>query len=338
MKEPLYGVFRAIVTETECFRTTGKIKTRISIFNNNYISKDLLDSFDANTFSKTVERDKLTSIMLPFGGGIDCGLFSVPQVNTIGLVTFIDGNTDNPIWIGGTSSNIFSTSGELIKSNYPSDNVYSNESIISLNEDSQKVEFNSEKINSFVIKTKTNELNDLSNPDSMNWEKNEIENGIVLNKNRMELLHVGNEGNIQDILLDNNEEYSIKIKNEKDEKNYSIISIGNKGIKIEKKSNLSECFIYMEEDSNKISFKKDNLETNITQTEKTLKLENDASSISLSKINLKDEVIIQAPKVRISSENIILGNGDFKLVVSPSNFNLTMEDGTLLTTAKNVRI
>lgn len=338
MNESLYGIFKAMVTEVDCFKTTGKIKTRISIFNNSYIGKDLLDNYSKDSYINKIERDKLTSVLMPLGGGVDCGLFSIPQINTMGLVTFLDGNPDNPVWLGAISSNIFSKSGELIKSNYPSDNIVSNKSIVDVNDESGKVEFMSESSSSFIIKTKTNELKDLNKPETMNWSNNKTENGIVLNQNRMELLHVGDNGDTQNILLNNDSEYSIKLKNKKNDENYSVISIGNNGIKVERMSSSGECTIYLGDTNNEIVFKKDGLETSISQTEQSIKLVNEKSSVSLLKVDLQDEVVIAAPKVRISSDKIILGNGDFRIVTSPSNFNLTLEDGTLLTTAKNVRI
>jgi hypothetical protein len=336
MKKEIFGIFKAIVTDVSCFKETGKIRTRISFLNNSYVNNNLLFGYEADNFSKSVEKDSFTNIMLPFGGGEDYGMFKLPPVNSVGLVSFIDGNINNPIWIGGISSSYFSPKGELVKLSTPSDNLYLNKSSVSFDADANKSEFNIEDEDSLIIKIKTNKLNNLNKPEEMSWE-NPIENGVVMNKSKMEFLHAEEE-TYQTIKLSKDDNYSILIKHSNEDM-YSSIEIGNSGVKVEtSSSNGSVSSFEANKEDISISFKGEDYETKISQNKDEIRLENDQSLISLKKEDLRDEVIISAPRIRISSQDIVLGNSNYRIVVSPADFNLTLEDGTMLTTAKNVRL
>jgi hypothetical protein len=334
----LSGIYEAIVTDTDCFEKTGKIKTRISVLNDFYIDKDLRNNYNLDKFKEGLEKDMYTQIFLPFGGGSNYGMFTVPPVNSLGLVSFIDGDITRPVWMGGISDSSYTKTGTIHTNTAPSDDLFSNKSIISYNNGSESGEVNSEDIHSLVIKTKVNNFDDLSDPETINWEKREVENGIVLNKNKMELVHF-NEDGYQGILLSSkeNEDY-IKIVNNKNEANYSSISMEDDGIRIETTRGDTKTTVNILDSSVLIHTKKDEFETTITQTEKEIKLKNDRASVILKKDKIDDEIILNAQKVRISANDIIMGNGDFRAVVAQSNFNMSLEDGTVLTTAKNVRM
>ena len=337
MRETMFGVFKAIVTDVDIFKDTGKIKTRISVFNNYYTSKNLLDNYNMETFKKNLESDKLTYIMMPFGGGNDYGMFKLPPINSIGLVTFIDGNPNLPLWLGGLGNLYFSENGELIEADFPSDDLENNNSMVSFSEEEGKSTLQTSDFNSFVIKTKTNKMTDFSNPQEMNWKNSPVENGLLMNKEKFNIFHTNTEYSKQRIQLKNDEEFTISIEHEDEDVKSSMIC-GPKGIKsnIEGKGFSTEI---SQGDNITLSYIKENQNTKITQNEKEIRIENNESLIVLKKMpSGKDEVIISAPTVRISSENILLGNGDFRIVTSPSPLNFTLEDGSLLTTANNVRI
>lgn len=337
MKNNIFGVFKAIVTDVDCFKDTGKIKTKISIFNNYYTTKDLLNDYNMETFKKNLESDKFTYIMMPFGGGNDYGMFKLPPINSVGLVTFIDGNPNLPLWMGGLANLYFSKNGELIESDFPSDNLESNNSMVSFSEEEDKSTLQTTDFDSFVIKTKTNKMTDFSNPQEMNWKNNLTENGLLMNKEKFSLFHTDTENSKQRIQLKNDEEFTISIEHEDEEVKSSIIC-GPKGFKtkLEGKNVSAEI---SQSNNITLSYSKENQNTKIVQNEKEIRIENNESLIVLKKMpSGKDEVIISAPVVRISSDNILLGNGDFRIVTSPSPLNFTLEDGSLLTTANNVRI
>lgn len=154
----LNGIYRAIVTDTSCFKSTGKIKTRISIFNNYYIDYDLLEDYDPEKYKNSISKDTDTLIMMPFGGGDNYGMFKLPEVNSVGVVTFIDGNKNMPLWLGGMPV-FFSDNNRNVKSvTYPLDKSDDNNGAIYTSNGRTVYNFNDE--HSFVIKTKTTSLDD----------------------------------------------------------------------------------------------------------------------------------------------------------------------------------
>lgn len=343
MENGIFGVFKALVTDVDCFLETGMIKTRISVLNDFYVNKDLRDKYDLDRFREDVDKDIYTQVFIPFGGGYNSGMFKLPPLNSLGLVTFIDGKSDNPIWLGGIPNTLYTKSGILHTSNAPSDSATSGDSIITFDENEKKGKMNSEDLNSFVLKTKNNSLDDLSNPESMNWEDRRVENSIILNKKRMELTHLEESGDTQGITLTDKiehdgKQYSIKIIDDKGNSNKSSVYMGESGISIEVAKGSLVSKIELGEETIEIKMKRDELETSIVQREDEIRLKNENSEVILKKENLSDEIVLKSPRVSISSEDIILGNGDYRLVISPTNFNVSLEDGTMLTTARNVRV
>lgn len=341
MIEKIHGVFKAIVTDTDIFKETGKIKTRVSMINSYYLGKDLRDGYDENSHKEGLEKDLLSLVLLPFGGGYDYGMFKLPPVNSLGLVTFIDGNPNLPIWIGGLPSILHTDTGVLHSVSPPSDDIFSDKSIIYFNEGNNDKEFNNESLNSFVIKTKNNSFDNLDNPEDMNWEKRRVENGIVLNENRMDFVHLEEEKHQRMIFSspkEGEEDYSIKITDFTTDSDSSTFLLGEKGAKIEIKRGDILTEVSMSEGVLELNVNKGISETSIVQTEKEITLKNGTSIVKLKKQEGKDQVILKSETINLDSDNIILGNGGYKLVIAPNRFNLTLEDGTMLTTAKNVSV
>jgi hypothetical protein len=339
----VFGVFRAIVTDVSMFENTGKIKTRISLNNHFFIEKDLLDNFNAEEHKKKVEYDSYTYIMSPFGGGSNYGMFKLPPVNSVGLVSFIDGNSDTPVWIGGLPGLIFGEDGNIVYSDIPSDKLNQEKSFIDFNNENNKNEKNYDDINSLVIRTKTNDL-DLNNPESINWKNNLTENGLVMNKNHMYMVHKKDENISGSIEIDNNDNYSIGISHLKKEENViqeeSSIYLGKKGITERIVDSENGKVIQIEAtDKVRITVSIDNKTTEITQTKSGITLESNNCSVQLNqKASGKDEIILSAPVIRIDSPDLLIGSGGDRVVTASGPFSMSLEDGTILNTAKNVRI
>ena len=82
------------------------------------------------------------------------------------------------------------------------------------------------------------------------------------------------------------------------------------------------------------------VEATIKLTPASISLETGNSIINLSRnINADNEGIsIQAKNIQINAENVSFGHSGYSFVVSPNDsLNFTLEDGSLLTTANNIR-
>ena len=344
MAEPINGFFKAIVTDTKCFQETGKIKTRISLFNNYFTKKNLLDGYNMDAFKKNLESDKLTYIMMPFGGGNNYGMFKLPPVNSVGLVTFIDGNVNMPVWVGGLASMYYSNNTGLIQMDFPNDNLESEESMMTYNPDTQETAFNIEDINSFIIRTKTNELENLDEPEEMNWN-GYTENGLVFSKERMEIIHNNGSGITETIKFSGKDEEDNSIflsyddASNEEARTQKSITIDKDKFVINSTDADKNVSISMNDTNIKMKVETNERNTSIEQTKDEIVLKSNDSIITVKrKDNGHDEIVISAPIVRINSDKILLGSTGYKVVVSPGDFDLTLEDGTALTTAQNVSI
>lgn len=351
----LTGVYKALVTDTSCFKETGKIKTRVSIFNNFFIEKDLLDKYNKDDYEDSVVTDRLTFILSPYGGGYNCGMFALPQVNSQGLVSFIDGNLNLPIWMG--SLNSIEVSGSFLEqSDVPSDILIQEKSSVDFDTENEETKRNIEDKNSFVIRTKTNELdqNNLDDFDKMNWRSNPTENGLVMSKKHFQIIHKDEEASFSGLTMNNKQDYSIDLSHkiieegiidesgevdEEDIIDKSSVKLGRKGFLVEVKSETKEITIDAN-DKIRLFLKKDGQETEIYQDENRIILKNSDCVIEIKQPEEggSNEINISAPTIRLDSKNIMLGAGSNRVVTSSSDFTMTLEDGTILNSAKNVRL
>lgn len=340
MKKVL-GVYKAIVTDVSCFKTTGKIKTRISCLNNNSIPADLINKYDKVLFEKQIEEDRLTYIFMPFGGGWNYGMFKLPEVNSIGIVQFIDGNLDSPIWLGSFNRGLTDKTGNLLELGIPSDRINEeNNSSFYKDESESGLIYDMENENSFIIKTKSNTLNDLSKPETMDWKKNKVDNTVVLNSSKAEMNHNIEEGKNYNISI--NKEDGIKISYI-EEDNEKEIKINNLEISISSKAKANSFKANFKGDKFRIVTSKkindSNIESIIEQKASKISLKSGDSSVVISNSIKDNELILSGKTVRISAKSILLGNSGYNLVACPNeNTSITLEDGTLLTTMDNIKV
>lgn len=350
----LTGIYRAIVTDTSCFRETGKIKTRISIFNNFYVERDLLDNYNKDKYEESIVDDRLTFIMTPYGGGYNCGMFALPQINSQGLVSFIDGNPELPIWVGALNS--IDTKGDFLEhSDIPSDNLFQEKSSVDFDSETKETQRNVDDRNSFIIRTKTNEFDqdDLINYNKINWKSSETENGLVMSRKHFQAVHKNDSSNFSSLTMSNDIDYPIELshkiieENSVDEKGVvdessisekSSVNLGKKGVVLLYKNGESESILQTGEKI-RLILKKGNLETEIYQDEKMIKIKNNDCVIELEqKASGLNEIKISSPVVRIDSKEIYLGAGGNRVVTSSDDFTMSLEDGTILSSSQNVRL
>lgn len=352
LDDQLFGIFRAIVTDISCFEKTGKIKTRISAFNSGASPKDLINGYDSDSFSDLISRDVLTDIMLPFGGGTDYGMFKLPQVNSTGLVAFINGSKSNPIWIGATANTLTDKDNNLIQLDFPSDKDNNNPAIYYDN----GIVFNMNDSNSFIIKTKTNKLDDYTKPETMVWSNNPVENSMIMNSAKLSFFHRVDDDTYQEFVLDNGDgkenQGSIKLGYVVSENEFKRVTFDDSTITIRNKSGDVEAEMILN-DSGDIyitafddSLAKDpssgtRIGTSIELTPASINLKSGHSQISMSRnVDYNNEnVTITTSNLQVLAKNISFGSSGYSLVVSPSpNLNFTLEDGSMLTTANNIRV
>ena len=351
INEQIYGIYKAIVTDVSCFEQTGKIKTRISVFNNGSAPSDLINGYDSDEFAKVTSRDMLTDIMLPFGGGYDYGMFKLPPINSVGLVTFIDAAQTSPVWLGAIANSIKNSDNQIVQLDYPSDRD-NNKPAIYYNESKKRPEFNYDDINSFIIKTKTNELNDFLDPETMVWSNNPVENSFVLNSAKARLYHRIDDNTYQEFVLCNGDEKnpgSISMTYTVNKNVFKKVSLDDNQILIKNKNNDDTTQIILDDDGILINAFEENVGNKLTGSTIDAKIKISPAAITLSaghsritlsrNINANNEKItISANNLQIDARNVSFGSSGYSFVVSPnSNLAFTLEDGSMLTTASNIR-
>ena len=353
LEEQVFGIYKAIVTDVSCFEETGKIRTRISAFNGGGVPKDLIDGYDSDAYADVSSRDTLTDIMLPFGGGYDYGMFKLPQINSVGLVAFIDGSRTTPVWIGSTANSIFNMENTLVQSDIPSDR--NNDRPAKYYDYNQgKSVFNFDDPNAFIIKTKKNELPNFKDYETMNWQNNPVENSFVLSSIKAGIHHRVDDDTYQELILSNDPEnntgsveMSYVISDDEFKKitaSDDSIIIKNKNDKIETKIEFDDNgTIYLNSFEDNLGNRQtgSRIETSIKLTPSSVEIKAGGSNITMTRnVNENNEkMTINAKNIQIIADDVSFGSSGYSFVISPnSNLNFTLEDGSMLTTADNIRI
>lgn len=218
-------IYKARVIDTSMFPKTGKIRVRR--FDTAHGEND---TEDLSKFPKSISElsepvmingqpaikhnDQEAFVYSPFGGGYDYGMFYLPQVNSVGLISDLGNTNDvsnlgNYVWLGA----IYDYTPEKIGlSEKEGCQEPSNVNVPGLNnfdEDGISGGYcENDLLNSLVIKTKSTYLDDPLTPqdsvDTMNWKNRPIENLIVINDKKIEIIHNvinGEQGSVQNIKL-----------------------------------------------------------------------------------------------------------------------------------------
>ena len=367
LSEQVFGIYKAIVTDVSCFEQTGKIRTRISAFQGGGVPKDLLDGYDSKSYADVTSRDILTDIMLPFGGGYDYGMFKLPQVNSVGLVAFIDGSRTTPVWIGSTANSIFNTDNKLVQLDIPSDRNNGYPAKYFDKSENESV-FNFDDANAFIIKTKKNELKDFNKPETMDWKKNPVENSFVLSSVKAGIYHRIDDDTYQELALINgkdengNDTGSVEMSYVISEDEHRKITADDKSIIIRNKDADTEAKIVLikpttdpngeeipggiyinsfEDNARNNELEGSRIGTSIKITPASIDINAGHSHITLSRnIDQSNEkVTISTSKLQIIADDISFGSSGYSFVVSPnSGLNFTLEDGSMLTTTNHIRV
>lgn len=181
--------YPAIVLDNNSFSRDGTIKVRIASF---FLENMVWDFSNDPTFIKKgydellkYDQDFNVSVLTPYGGGLNNGLFMLPRPNTKGLVTRIgDENSTKYIWVGSFS--------EAISEGVSIPNDRDNTSI------NTGAGFGSYKIdnkNDIILRTKSLDVPVNFNPDEddpspFDWSKNKTDNIVTIGTKKIKMTHI----------------------------------------------------------------------------------------------------------------------------------------------------
>jgi len=355
MAYPKFGIYQAIVTDNSEFFQRGYLRVRVSVFYNETIEWDLSQGYNKDAFTKELANDIKCFVGMPIGGGSGHGMFSLPQVNSVGMVSFLDGNTDRAVWMGSFARPTFDADGEFIGATVPNDQL----EFEGVGTDG--VSANGSQMKSdggcIVIRQKSTES---GNASSMNWDNHRTENLTVMSADEYTLTHVSswNESNgaftpsdYQEIAIKTNTDKTssnkgvtaINIKSyvegKGDTTDYFGIEIIEKDIKIISNSSKAKTENLIEIDESEVKLQSTNSNTgrttSVTCNPKEVNLKTKDASVTVS----KDEVNIYGKsKITLSGDEVMLGGlGNEYVVTASVPFSYRMEDGTVLTATHKVK-
>jgi len=187
-------IYSAVVLDNENFYTKGVITVRVARHYNAPMlwdmsdNKVIMEEFKALKKQGKVEDYDNCLISSPMGSGRNYGMFFLPQVNSIGTVTFLDNSFSRPLWLGGFFRPIRSEKDSNNKRivdfvNIPNDDITKE----GQDTDGSKGEIGGKQTTAdeaaMIIRTKS------TDNENYDWEEQDTENIIVLDKDRIKIVH-----------------------------------------------------------------------------------------------------------------------------------------------------
>lgn len=332
-------VYKAQVIDNSNFTTTGKIRVRIYKYYFGNITdlsdnpEKILEGMYYTGNSELKHKDTEVSVFSPIGGGNDYGMFFLPQVNSEGIVLMLGDSSDSSnefLWLGS----IFEMKNKNI--NFPSDSMNTINGV-------ENGVFNNEVLNgALIIKLRSTELKDVTNPqdskNELNWSKNPIENLIVINKNKVLIEHSVLNGNKEIVgnSFVNMDENGININYLSDEVN-GLIGLSNTGSFQLSSSNSSK------KTTVSINGNEEGIEYISTNGKNTSIITQEHDNISLNcggtAIGIKEDSITlkSTQDIYIDGANVRLGTDNLKVVLCSANVKtIDLSGGIVLTTSDTI--
>ena len=112
----LKAIYTAVCVDNSKFFETGRIFVRmfdlsgIPLFNSDGTPTgydDLKNDAKLRNTGTELTQDFEALVYAPLGGGRNYGMFMLPQINSKGLVMFLDGDESKPIWMGSFFDNLW---------------------------------------------------------------------------------------------------------------------------------------------------------------------------------------------------------------------------------------
>lgn len=194
--------------------------------------KNLIAGNDINTGSTKFTFSCL--VMSPVGNGYNTGMFSVPQINTTGIVMEIENknvwSSYRYIWLGGLygckmyGSNINLPNDDTVSDSFE----YKDEALTSINDFTEEDGISDKDVirkGQFIIKTKTSRVADFDNitEEQVDLEQIPADNTFVMDNYKISLRHNGysqenKKTSISDVMLDNGNIIIKRFAGESDDK------------------------------------------------------------------------------------------------------------------------
>ena len=355
MAYPKFGTYQAVVTDNSEFYKRGYIRVRISAFFNGSVQWDLSQTYNEKEFKSALKDDIKCLVYMPVGGGNGHGMFTLPQVNSVGIVNFIDGNIKKALWMGSFVNPKYDVNGDFYGANVPNDKLdYEGAGTEGITVDGKQVDVEGGAI---IIRQKSTTN---GNAKEMNWDENRTENLIVVGKNKLTMTHAS-VWKEEDYSTSPKEYQEISIETESDE---SSIDYGKTVITVKDISITDDSLV--DEYGLEIAEKKVTLKTSSSSAKMINKIEVDESEISLTStdtntsrttnasispdeilLNNKDSNVLltrsevnisSKSKVTLSADQVFIGGlGEEHVVTASIPFSYRMEDGTVLSASHKVK-
>jgi len=353
MGYPKYGDYQAVVTDNSEFYKRGYIRVRISAFYSGNLEWDLSQNYNDEKFKSSLKDDIKCLVFMPLGGGNGHGMFSLPQVNSIGIVSFIDGNINKALWKGSFVNPKYDENGKFYNANVPNDKLeYEGPGAEGITVDGKQVDVEGSDI---IIRQKSTKS---GSAESMKWDKNRTENLVIIGKNKLSLTHASEWKEEEDGIISPMKYQEISILTDSDESSitFGATSISIKEVEVTDDGNINEYGLT-------IADKKITLKTSIPESKMENKVEIDgdevlltsidtntkktsSASVSPTEVELKTKnssVKVSEDEINVSSKNLVTlsakevrlgGTSEEYVVTSPVAFVAArMEDGHVLGTS-----
>jgi len=353
MSYPRYGLYQAVVTDNSEFYKRGHIRVRVSTFYSGDINWDLSNPYDDREFKQSLGDDIKCLVYMPIGGGNGHGFFSLPQVNSIGVVSFIDGNLKNAIWMGSFVNPKYDKDGNFKNANMPNDTLEKEGAgTEGVTVEGKNVDI---KGGGVVFRQKST-VSGEDDGKGMNWDNNRTENLMVFDKNNLKLLHVTKwEEKNNSLVPVKYHEVSIVKDTDTASDNFNEVIVNVKTFIITDDNNIDEYGIEIKDKQVNIITKdsKNKIENNIKANQEEILLTSKntnsqkMSSVSVTPaetvifnkessvtVNEKEVNISGDRRVTISGKEVLLGGlAEEYVVTSNIAFSFRMEDGTILSSS-----
>lgn len=214
--------YSAIVLDNTEFFTKGTITVRVAKYFNAPFTWDLsndtsiLKQFEQLKKENKVEDFNNCLVSTPLGGGRNYGLFMLPQINSVGRVSFLDDTFSQPVWEGAFFKPHHGDNFVVEYVGIPNDQ----EEQEGENTDGAKKGKNIQgDEGTIILRQKT------TNKDDYNWQEANTQNLVVLDGEKLKIIHFFEwDGTTpkkwQEILLENGE---VKIENKSDDNTTSFL-------------------------------------------------------------------------------------------------------------------
>lgn len=354
---PNFGIYQAIVTDNSLFFNTGKIRVRVQSHFNGEFNWDLSQNYNASEFIEELAQDLLAIVYTPIGGGSGHGMFALPQVNSIGLVQFMNGNIQKPIWMGSFFRPEYDENRKLLRVNVPNDQPqYEGNGSDGITQGSNGI--GEKKIEggfgTLILRTKTTKGPGRDrDPKNMDFNEQRTENLIVVTEDKYHMTHFSKwekEGDnatakqfeeLKMGTVDGVPQVDVQVTDiVRDKKKTTGLKINNSEVSLvvnDESKNLESSISSTSDGINiKARNTKDDKNTNISLNNKEIILSNDKVSILVE----GNEISLSAPngKLRLSGKEVLIGDGGGYVVVSDvPGFSMRMEDGAILKASSKVQ-